>query len=963
MFFSKAIMAFIALSLMWNGENARAQSLLINEIQVANTDQFIDPSYNYGGWMEVYNSSDNFISLKGLVVRNTNEEGKVEQYMLTASHGSVPAHGFSVLWFDHNSVDGYFGGKASSQIPYKLDADGGVLELLDAYGNLIDVVEYPQCVARCSWMRQTDGAKTFGWTATPTPKASNNASAIASERLLPPNVSIAGGTFDDRITFSVNIPEGCKLYYTTDGSAPEPNQSKVSTYGYFRANEDSIFRFMLTREGFLNSPVVTHSFFKSRGQFSLPILSVNTAPKNLFDNTIGLYVIGTNGRVANNSKVKANQNMDWDRPVNVEYFVPDSNEEYCVAINQEANFSIFGGWSRFNAGNQDFQYRTSFKLKSDKVFEGKNSFDYPLFVSKPHVKIKNFLVRNGGQDRDARISDGAIHELLRTSGVYIDCQAWQPAQVFLDGKYLGMMNLREESNKQFAFSNYGIDTNEMDQWEADIIIKEGDKKALNEWYNLSIHLAENPADTAVWDSICRLVDIDEYCNYMAAEIYIGNADWLRGGFKNLKGFRAKDDGGKFHIVLHDVDGCFGDTDMLIQVLKKGTGSLPVRFKNMLKYEPFRKQFIDTYCLMNGSVFEPERCTKIISAMRDAINPALQLEGLSANEKAEQLITRIGDYEVRRPALKQSLVTAFDLKDEINVSLQANTPEARLMLNDMEVPTGRFKGYLFPPISLTTSAPDGWIFKEWKVGGESFSTDSVLCLGEEHALDNYDIEAVYEQIETHHAPIRINEVSAGNDIFINDYGKKADWVELYNNSDSDFDLSGAYLSDDPQDLHKYQIPSSDNISTIIPAHGYKVIWCDGKDLGTQMHASFKLKNSDEAFVSITDASDAWTDSLHYKEQPRWHTFGRFPDGGNALAMFERPTIGNVNRTCTGTDIEVQHDNIVTSVVPDIAERRIIDVRYYNIKGQQITNIKSEHIVIQQRIYDDGTQTTRKITFAE
>ena len=263
-------------------------------------------------------------------------------------------------------------------------------------------------------------------------------------------------------------------------------------------------------------------------------------------------------------------------------------------------------------------------------------------------------MRNGGQDQKARIWDAAIQELLRSSGVYLDCQAWQPAHVFLNGKYLGMMNLREESNKQFAFSNYGIDKDEMDQWEGDIVIKEGDKEKLNEWYNLSKNLANNPADTSIWNAICRLVDIDEYCNYMAAEIYMGNLDWLRGGFKNLKGFRAKDVNGKFHIVLHDVDGGFGDTDMILQVLNNGTGSLPVRFKNMLQYEPFKKQFVDAYCIMDGSVFAPERCEPIITAMKNTINQALKLEGLSSDEKANLLIERIGDYEVRRPDLKKNL---------------------------------------------------------------------------------------------------------------------------------------------------------------------------------------------------------------------------------------------------------------------------------------------------------------------
>lgn len=938
-----------------------AQSLLINEIQVANIDQFIDPSYNYGGWIELYNPGTSNITLNGCTIRHTDSEGQITESTLSSNHGVVSPKGYSVLWFDHNSKDGYFGGKSTNQIPFKLDADGGLIEMLDSKGKVVNAIEYPACIARCSWMRKTNGAADFGWTSVPTPNASNNTSSIASSRLQAPSVSISGGTFNGGYSFTVTIPENCTLYYTTDGSSPDRQLSLKSKDGKFSGSNNIIYRFMLTRDGYLDSPVVTRSFFKYSSIYSLPILSVNTNPKNFFDNTIGLYVTGTNGRIDNNSKVKANQNMDWERPVNVEYFVPNANKKYEEAINQEANFSIFGGWTRFNPGNDDFDYRTPFKLKSDKVFEGKNSFPYPIFSSKPHIKIKNFLVRNGGQDKYARIWDAAIHELLRTSGVYIDCQAWQPTHVYLDGKYLGMMNLREESNKQFAFSNYGIEKEEIDQWEGDIVIKEGDRQKLNEWLSLSSNLASNPTSSSIWEKICNLVDIDEYCNYMAAEIYIGNMDWLRGGFKNLKGFRAKDEGGKFHLVLHDVDAGFGDTDMILQVINKGTGTMPVRFKNMLKYEPFKKQFIDAYCIMNGSVFDPERCIPIITAIKNTVNPALKLEGLSADEKADLLIERLSDREGRRAKLKQSLKTAFSLENEYNVTLQSNIPEAKLLLNGQEIPTGKFNGYLFAPIVLKSSAPEGYVFKEWQVNGSRASTNSQLRLSEYYKSAVYNIEAIYEQTKTDLLPIRINEVSAGNDIYINEYGKKADWVELYNASDKDYDLVGAFLSDDPQNAYKHQIKATDGVSTVIPAHGYKIIWCDGKDSQSQIHASFKLKNENDSFISITDASCSWTDYIYYKEQPRWSAYGRFPDGGHQVAMFERPTIDGSNRLLTNSVLEAakSHPTGIDDAEVELADTDVVSVRYYNLRGQQISNVPSGQIVIQQTIYHDGSSKTRKV----
>ena len=953
------------LSFLCVGTESYGQNLIINEIQTANIDRFVDPSYNYGGWVELYNCTQDSISLDGYKLRHTDSEGDIDLCALTALHGNAKGGGYVVLWFDHNSKDGNYGGLAANQIPFKLDTDGGLLELLGPLGKVEDAVEYPASIPRCSWMRETDGAADFGWTDTPSPCSSNDSSLVVYERLQAPLVNCNGGVFTNEYVFSVSIPDSCTLLYTTDGSSPERGSALESVDGLFSGTETAIYRFMLWRKGNLSSPVVTRSFFKDDSTFYLPILSVTTAPANFFDDTIGLYVTGTNGTKANNSKVAANQNRDWERPVNVEYFVPGQDYCYTTAINQEANFSNFGGYSRFYGGNEYFEYKTSFKLKSDKVDAGQNSFAYPIFASKPYIKIKNFLVRNGGQDWETMIWDGAIQELVRTSGVYLDCQAWQPAHVFLDGKYLGMMNLREESNKQFAFSNYGISKDEIDQWEGDIVVKEGDRQKLNEWYNLSKTLTGAPSDSTVWKKISDMVDIDEYCNYMAAETYMGNLDWLRGGFKNIKGFRAKDEKGKFHIVMHDVDGGFGDTDMILQVINKGTGTMPVRFKNMLKWEPFKRQFIDAYCIMNGSVFSPMRCTPIIYNMRDIINPALALEGHSATEKAEKLASRIADTKERRPALKQSLIKAFSLTDEYNVNLESNYDAVRLLFNGQEIPTGKFDGYMFPPITLASRAPEGYLLKGWMVNGQIVSTDSLLFLSDDYAPGSYSVTATYQRDDSDLPPIRINEVSAGNDIFINEYNKKADWIELYNTSDSDYDLAGAYLSDNPHNVFKYRIPDSCNVNTIIPAHGYKVVWCDDRDSGEQLHASFKLGNEDGEFVSITATDGSWTDSLRYKEQPRWYTYGRYPDGSSTLAMFDRPTIENANRLTSNTTLEEPIITPTTISMPPTndGDIQIVAVRYYNLNGQQLSVLPSGQIVIRQITYKDGHVKVTKLKWKQ
>ena len=89
-----------------------------------------------------------------------------------------------------------------------------------------------------------------------------------------------------------------------------------------------------------------------------------------------------------------------------------------------------------------------------------------------------------------------------------------------------------------------------------------------------------------------------------------------------------------------------------------------------------------------------------------------------------------------------------------------------------------------------------------------------------------------------SPLRINEVDAVGETYINDYGKKTDWLELYNTTDQDISLEGLYLSDNPSNPQKYQLQEG-----IVPAHGTQIIWCDKKASINQLHAPFKLENAD------------------------------------------------------------------------------------------------------------------------
>ena len=335
----------------------------------------------------------------------------------------------------------------------------------------------------------------------------------------------------------VNIPAGATLRYTTDGTVPTLTNGSTSTTGLFTVSTTTCYRFRLFQDGYLPSVVTTRSYILRDRDYYLPVVSVVTDPKNLYDNTIGAYVSGSNGKTANQDGTARNFNMEWDRPVNFEYIVNNDQE----VINQMVDYAISGGWSRKYTPRP-------FKLKSAKQY-GINELGYAFFADKPYNKYKNILMRNGGNDEynQTRLKDVALQEIARQSEFKLNLQSFQPAHVFYNGEYIAMLNMREVSNKQYAYSNYGYDTDEVDAFEVCVdsgyVQKSGTREAFERLYDLTA----NASDEGTYEEIRKLLDIDDFINYMAFKFFLNDWDWPH---NNFKAFRSRNDG-RFHFGTID----------------------------------------------------------------------------------------------------------------------------------------------------------------------------------------------------------------------------------------------------------------------------------------------------------------------------------------------------------------------------------------------------------------------------
>ena len=695
-------------------DELKTGDLLFNEVMARNIDEYVSPAFNFDGWAELYNNTSADVGLTGFYL--SDDAANPTKWRIPVQVGMVPAHGHLVLWFGSDDI-------APQNVPFKLDSDGGSLWLSDDNGREIATITYPAATARTSYARTTDGGDVWSLTATPTPGTSNTSATYAEQQLAEPVVDQPSQLFSGQLCVNVAIPAGATLRYTTDGTLPTSTNGETSPTGQFVFSETTSLRFRLFAPGMLPSPVATRSYLLRDREYMLPVVSVVSDPAFLYGSEIGVFAYGPNGRPGNGQSANCNFNMNWQRPVNFSYITADGD----MALNQDVSLEVCGGWSR--AWNP-----RAFKLKGNKTVGGQKQLPYPFFTEKPYIRNRTLQLRNGGNDTQCRFLDPALQYMIQTAQIDLDVQSYQPVHEFINGQYIGVLNMREPNNKHYVYANYGWDDDEIDQFEMSPDSGYVQKCGTPDAFEQLVDLSADAALQETYDEICRLLDIDAYANYMAAEMYLGNWDWPQ---NNVKGFRHRD-GGKFRFVLFDLDGSFStydskapnatvpfesfqakETYQFDQLYPTSLGRItaPIRFvtlfRNLLRNDQFRRRFIDAYAMMGGSIYEAQRAAQIADLLAANAEPAMQLNGASvyptANNVKNNLRSRL-DYSTGR--LMAYAPMQLDGVSAQHVTLTSDVADAQLYVNNMLVPTDRFNGYLFAPATLRAVAPAGYAFQGW-----------------------------------------------------------------------------------------------------------------------------------------------------------------------------------------------------------------------------------------------------------
>jgi iron complex transport system ATP-binding protein len=165
-------------------------------------------------------------------------------------------------------------------------------------------------------------------------------------------------------------------------------------------------------------------------------------------------------------------------------------------------------------------------------------------------------------------------------------------------------------------------------------------------------------------------------------------------------------------------------------------------------------------------------------------------------------------------------------------------------------------------------------------------------------------------------IRINEVMADPRTGIYDEdGELSDWIELYNTTDQNIPLKGLALSDKENDPLMWRFPDG----AVIPAHGYYLVFCSGKnrllDADKISHTNFRLSAERETVI-LSDSRGRLIDRASIDNLPMDASLGRDESGNWKVFQTATPGMPNNEAGAAQSDRNMRAANTTGVYISEI-----------------------------------------------
>ncbi len=440
--------------------------------------------------------------------------------------------------------------------------------------------------------------------------------------------------FSETVKLVIDFPEGAQVFYTTDGSEPNTNAKEYSEPIELKAATGNfpnsiVLKVKAYYPGGLRSEVITHTFFAQEGienRFETVIFAVSGEPKHLTYETTGIFH-------GDNAKQRGRES---EREIYLE--VIDSTGE--LILEQKAGARPYGGASRESS-------MKSMKLFARKEYdEDHGKFALDIFGTvgadgKVMDKYDKLVLRNYGNDFQFAFIRDELNQRLAAQAGYTNVEAVVPAVVYLNGKYYGLHYLHENYCDDFFKDKYGDGAGKYEVIEGGERYKSIDEtdeqnaQAAKDYKSGYNNLAYGDlTNEEAYAKLCAFMDVENYLDYYAYNIYINNNDWPQNNYKCYRYYAAEGEkygfdemDGRWRFLLHDMDfsmGLYGsrETDAsynnLKEILNEESERYSPLFTALMEREDCREYFIEAIGeVMNGPLWSVnvERTLEEMSAER------------------------------------------------------------------------------------------------------------------------------------------------------------------------------------------------------------------------------------------------------------------------------------------------------------------------------------------------------------
>lgn len=534
--------------------------------------------------------------------------------------------------------------------------------------------------------------------------------------------------------FVLRFPEslyGGDVHCTFDGSAPQNSSKHLAENTYIdhtttvRCSEykDSVAVVSNTETYFINEKI------------NMPVFSVSTVPSYV-DNYIKAEPCTPN---------PCYSGIFWEDvefPAHVEYFDKGSNSEK-KDFEIEAGLSIVGGWSR------NFLKKSVSITMRDEYQKGRMKF--PFFDTRPeNNSFKSIKLRNNGN----RFISDYICDPMATSlleGTNVDYQRSRQVVVFFNGDFYGIYDMREKLNEHFIETNYEIPNNQVEIIEQTTSVVKAIHGSAQNYREMLQFVKDNDfTDSSdAYEKIKEVVDIDNFVDYMAAEMYFHNGDWPQ---NNVRAWRTLNRPWRF--IAFDIDHGFDwskrvsgfkqSTNMLEWVLgggkpesscAKGDAKCFVNlFIKLFKNSTFRRLFVNRSVILYSEYVNSENVSETVDRMVASIDPNMisrDLELFPRDSFAYKSSCQVGfdpygsclkKWSIDQDSIiREQFRSVLGLGEDIRLKFDV-VGSGKIKMEDFDLPKIGYEGVFYGnnPILLTAVASDdSSVFDSWEDG----STDN------------------------------------------------------------------------------------------------------------------------------------------------------------------------------------------------------------------------------------------------